>query len=138
MKTSCFKEYTGDMGVSVCIYPPIDWNGLRFLPLEPERSMFYAIKNKQLNQKKYEQLYKENVLSKLDPQKIYNMFRDNVLLCWEEPIFDKNYNIINEGDGFCHRHIISKWIWENLNIEIKEWRKENEIIKKDTNTISLF
>jgi hypothetical protein len=114
------------MGVAICIYPPSDWDGLRFPALEPERQAFYAIKNKSITQEQYEKLYRENVLSRLDPKQIYNMFEKNVLLCWEIPIFDKNKNIINKGSGFCHRHIVSHWIGENLNIEIKEWQNEKD------------
>ena len=126
MKTSCFKYYTGDMGVAICLYPPIDWTGLNFIPLEPTPEIFFQKKSGKIDEKEYEKRYREEVLSKLDPKQVYNMFRDNVLLCWEEPVFDKNRNIINEGKGFCHRHIIGKWIWENLRIETQEWRSEKD------------
>jgi len=113
MKTSCFKYYTGDMGVAICIYPPIDWSGLRFSALEPERDIFFAIKNGQITQNEYEKLYRENTLGKLDPQNIYNMFKHNVLLCWET-------------SGFCHRFIVAQWIYENIGIEVPEWNYKDE------------
>jgi len=118
MKTSCFKYYTGDMGVAICIYPPIDWTGLRFPALEPDRDIFFAIKNGQLTQKEYEKLYKQNTLSKLDPQNIYDMFKNNVLLCWENP-----------GE-FCHRRIVAKWLEESLGISVPEWNVKDEKLEQ--------
>ena len=82
----------------------------------------------------YEYEYKNLILSKLDPNEIYNMFTNKVLLCWEEPIFDDQKNIINVGEGFCHRHIISSWIEFHLNVKIEEWKKN----EKSSNNIKLF
>ena len=61
----------------------------------------------------YVEKYYKTVLNLLDPNKVFlelteNNTKDVVLLCWEEP---------NE---FCHRHIVAKWLNENLNIEVKE------------------
>ena len=126
MKTSCFKYYTGDMGVAICIYPPIDWTGLRFPALEPDRSIFFAIKNDQLTQKEYEKLYREQTLSQLNPKDIYDMFKNNVLLCWENP-----------GE-FCHRRIVAKWIEESLGISVPEWNIKDEQLLKSNNTTPLF
>lgn len=129
MKTSCFKYYTGDMGVAICIYPPIDWTGLRFPSLEPGRREFFAIKEGKITQDEYEKRYREDVLSKLDPQHVYNMFKNNVLLCWENP-----------GE-FCHRRIVAKWIKENLGIEVPEWNiKDEKLVQltKDKKVNPLF
>ena len=129
MKTSYFKYYTGDMGVAICLYPPIDWVGLQFPALAPTPSIFYAIKSGKIDEKEYEKRYREEVLSKLDPQEIYNMFKNNVLLCWEQ-------------QGFCHRHIVSAWLQENLEgVEVPEWRPSDEKIeqlKKDKKINPLF
>ena len=54
MKTSCFKRYTGDKGVAICIYPPIDWTGLQYPALEPDRQAFYAIKAGTITKEQYE------------------------------------------------------------------------------------
>ena len=61
----------------------------------------------------YIEKYNETVLSKLNPEKVYNELtnnneRDAVLLCWES----KN--------RFCHRHLVSNWIEKSINIEVKE------------------
>jgi hypothetical protein len=126
MKTSCFKCYTGDMGVSICLYPPIDWIGMQFPVLAPTRDIFFAKKSRKIDEKEYEKRYREEVLSKLDPQKIYNMFKNNVLLCWEE-------------SGFCHRKIVSQWLRETLNVEVPEWNiKDEQLLKKSKNTNPLF
>ena len=64
MKTSCFKNYTGDMVVAICLYPPLDWSGLTFPALAPEKQAFYAIKQGKITQVEYEKRYRENILSK--------------------------------------------------------------------------
>jgi len=120
MKTSNFKVYKGEKGVSIALYPPIGYSGAQYLNLNPDRQTFFAKKNDQIDEKEYEKRYRENVLSKLDPKKIYNMFRDSVLLCWEP-----------EGD-FCHRRIVASWIEENLGIEVPEWHPGDD----DPNNIS--
>jgi len=109
MKTSNFKIYKGDKGVAICIYPPLDWADARFPALEPPRKLFFARKAEQITQEEYEKRYKEEVLSNLDPQQIYDILKDQVLLCWENP-----------GE-FCHRRIVAKWIKEKLDIEVPEW-----------------
>lgn len=124
MKTSCFKYYTGDDGVAICLYPPIDWNGMQFPALAPTRSAFFAIKAGKINQKEYAQRYIEEILTKLNPQDVYNMFKNSVLLCWELP-----------GE-FCHRRIIAAWVEKNLGIEVPEWNEKDE--KKVKNINPLF
>lgn len=129
MKTSCFKHYTGDKGVAICIYPPIDWTGLQYPALEPDRQSFYAIKAGSITKEQYEKLYRENILSKLDPKTIYETFKNNVLLCWEEP-----------GE-FCHRRIVAAWIEENIGIEVPEWNIKDEkleSLQKDKKINPLF
>ena len=125
MKTSNFRRYTGDKGVAICIYPPVDWTGLQYPALAPDRQTFYAIKEGAITKEQYEKLYRENVLAKLDPKAIYEMFKHNVLLCWEEP------------GKFCHSRIVAAWIQENLGIEVPEWDHSDEL-KKKSNTNPLF
>jgi len=125
MKTSCFKYYTGDDGVAICLYPPIDWADLRFPALAPSKEMFYEIKHGEITKEQYEKRYREEILSQLDPRQIYNMFKNNVLLCFEDP-----------GE-FCHRRIVAAWIRENIGIEVPEWEPRDEI-KKISNANPLF
>lgn len=82
--------------------------------------------------------YFREILSKLDPEKIYKMLDNSFLLCYEE------------SDEFCHRHIVAAWFELFLNITINEvtvdglkidikerpeWIKEmlERVIKENTN-----
>jgi len=129
MKTGCFKYYTGDMGVAICIYPPIDWQGLRFPTLAPPNHLFFAAKQGKVDNLAYERIYYAEVLYKLDAQEIYDRLKDNVLLCWEKP------------ENFCHRFLVSKWIKDELGIEVPEWNIKDEKVEKlikDKNIKPLF
>jgi hypothetical protein len=123
MKTSCFNKYTGDMGVAVCLYPPIDWAGLRFPALAPTSNMFQEIKSGKINKIEYEHRYREEVLGKLDAGYIYIMLKNNVLLCWEPP-----------GE-FCHRRIIASWIKEELGYDVPEWNLKDDAVIKNKNPL---
>ena len=58
------------------------------------------------------------VLDNLNPQDVYNKLyelsvgKDCVLLCYEK------------SDDFCHRHIVAKWLEDNLGIIVKEWGED--------------
>jgi len=134
MKTSCFNNYTGDRGLAICLYPPVDWTGPIYLKLAPTREIFYDIKHGKITQEEYIKRYKKDVLEKLNPQETYEMLKNYVLLCYEKPLFDINNKIINEGKSFCHRHLVSKWLSEKLKIEISEW-VHNEKIRISSNPL---
>lgn len=123
MKTSCFKYYTGEDGVAICLYPPIDWTDLQFPALAPSRDIFYSIKSGKINEEEYERRYREEILSKLDPQNIYDMFKNNVLLCYESP------------GKFCHRRIVAAWLQENLGVIVDEWTPADEKKKNFNNPL---
>jgi len=110
MKTGTFRTYKGDNGVSICLYPPLDYSGAQFPKLAPDKDTFFAIKAGDIDEKQYEKQYRERVLAKIDPQVVYDLFKKSVLLCWEPA-----------GD-FCHRRIVASWIQEKLGIEIDEWK----------------
>ena len=110
MKTSNFKNYKGDNGVSICLYPPLDYSGTQWPSLAPDRQTFFAKKADEIDEKEYEKQYREKVLSKFDPKELYQRLQGQVLLCWEPA-----------GD-FCHRRIVADWIQENLGIEVPEWK----------------
>lgn len=126
MKTSNFKDYTGKNGVSICLYPPHDWVGAQFPMLAPERQTFYEKKSGHIDDKEYEKRYREEVLSKLDAQKIYDMFYDKVLLCW------------CDIGKFCHRRIVAEWIQESLGIQVDEWTPVDEKIENLSKIKPLF
>ena len=117
------------MGVAICLYPPIDWTGLRFPALAPDAQVFYSIKRGEITKEQYSQQYKDNVLAELDPKFIYKLFERNVLLCWEDP-----------GE-FCHRRLVAEWLEQNLGIEVPEWNIKDEKVEQlfqDKNIKPLF
>lgn len=106
------------MGVSICLYPPIDWDGMQFPALAPPKHLFFAKKAGKIDEIEYERVYREEILSKLDAQKIYDMFKHSVLLCWENP-----------GE-FCHRRIVAKWVESELGMQVPEWNIRDEKMDK--------
>lgn len=116
MKTSCFKCYKGNAGVGISYSSPNSWNGPDYPSLAPSSHLLYDIKSYVIDQMEYEKRYRKEVLSKLDPTKVYEDLKNNVLLCWEP------------AGEFCHRRIVAAWITENLGIEIPEWYKEDDIV----------
>lgn len=123
MKTSNYRKYRGSKGVSISIYPPNNYLGESFPSLAPDRETFFLKKSNLISEEEYERRYRGRTLSKLNPQTVYKMFIDKVLLCWEEP-----------GE-FCHRRIVAKWIEEETGFEVPEWNGEDE---KSNLNIELF
>lgn len=81
------------------------------------------------NEEKYEELYRKQVLSKLDPLKVWEDLQDAVILCHEK-IED-----IESGKTFCHRHMIARWLEEELwlrgiDVEIPELKDDKKDLKK--------
>lgn len=58
--------------------------------------------------KNYEERYFNEVLFYLDPEEVYNDLKDKILLCYET------------SEQFCHRHLVAKWIKDNLDIDVPE------------------
>lgn len=125
MKTGNFKTYTGEDGVAICLYPPLDWGGARFAALEPPRHTFFAKKADQIDDAEYARQYQEEVLDKLDPQEIYSTLSGFVLLCWEP------------AGQFCHRRLVAKWLEDKLGVEVPEWTPADEK-KKTDESVALF
>ena len=69
--------------------------------LAPTKSILFGYKNEEISDEEYTKRYREEVLSKLDPRKVYDDLNGSVLLCYEK-----------RGD-FCHRNIVSDWLLEN-------------------------
>jgi hypothetical protein len=80
------------------------WSGERYLPLAPTPDML-----KIENSAEYEKIYRERILGKLDPQKVYDDLGENaVLLCFEK------WDDVKAGNKHCHRRIIADWLQENI------------------------
>lgn len=90
--------------ISISIYPPKGWKGLEYKVLAPSASILAEWK-RDGDCKKYIDRYHEDILSKLDPQKIvsdlYQLAGEDkriVLVCYEK------------STDFCHRHLVAEWL----------------------------
>lgn len=86
---------------------------LQFKKLAPKYEWWKQWHDQKLSNDWYIEKYYETVLSKLNPNDVYlqltkNNTKDAVLLCYEKP------------GTFCHRHLISCWLNQALNLKIKE------------------
>lgn len=103
-----------DMLISCNIVPlrisigkPKDYTGLYYLALAPTWEMLNDTKT-------YNEKYNE-ILSKLNPQKVYDELislgngKDVAILCFEKDI------------NKCHRKVVAEWLEKEINIEITEF-----------------
>lgn len=70
------------------------------------------------NNKYYIQEYWKQVLSKLDPEKIYNELNNSILLCYEP------------NTEFCHRHIVAAWFELLLGVRVPETKASDYKIEE--------
>lgn len=100
--------------ISICGKAPDSWKGLQFKKLAP-KIWFFKQRKETGDNDFYISNFNIEVLSKLDPDKIWNELREMsghlpfALICHEKP---------NE---FCHRHLVSAWLRRN-GYEIKEFK----------------
>jgi DNA-directed RNA polymerase subunit N (RpoN/RPB10) len=89
------------------------WSGERYMPLAPTPDML-----KIEDAAEYEKAYRERILEKLDPQKVYDDLGENaVILCYEK------WDDVKIGKKHCHRRIIAKWLEDNIaGLSVKELR----------------
>lgn len=100
------------------------WYGERYPALFPTWDMIHMT-----DEEEYEKAYREQILSKLDPMKVWEDLHDAVILCYE------SMDEIEKGETFCHRHIIARWLEEELwlrgiDVEIPELRDDKKDLKK--------
>lgn len=100
------------------------FHGERYPALFPTWNMIHIT-----DEEEYEKAYHEQILSKLDPMKVWEDLHDAVILCHES--MDK----IEKGETFCHRHIVARWLEEELwlrgiDVEIPELRDDKKDLKK--------
>lgn len=109
MNTSNFAKLASHQNaVSIALWSPGWYNGRKYHDLAP-KIWFLNKYRKDGDEKFYTQRYKEEVLNKLNPRKVFEDLGENaILLCYEK------------SKDFCHRHLVSRWLMDNLNIEIKE------------------
>lgn len=118
-------EHLKDKGVQISQSARY-WNGKKYPPLYPSWELI-GINDRE----EYERRYKEEVLSKLDPLEVYSdLGEDAILLCHE------SIAKIESGEEFCHRHMVAKWLEEELlnqygiAAKILELTEENDIKNK--------
>lgn len=123
MKTSYFANFrkldkNKYIAVSIARITPVGFD-IKVEEFAPEKSTLFNYKNGKINEEQYTKEYTEqleelfddgimvNTLSYLNNlEKRYN--KEVVLLCYE-------------GKGkFCHRHILSKYINDKFNLDIRE------------------
>ena len=109
MKTSYFAKYKKPNGVSIARGTPKWFNGPLLTELMPSWDIINRVKSGSITHDVYEEIYRNEVLSILDPLDIYQKYEDSVLLCWER---------IGE---FCHRRIVASWIEEETGNEVEEY-----------------
>jgi len=82
----------------------------QYRKLCPGWSLVKDYKKHQISWQNYIEIYQEDILNHLDPEKVYkDLGEDAILLCWEKP-----YN------PCCHRRLIADWLNQHLNIKINE------------------
>lgn len=92
--TSFFGYYKGENGVSVARGLPKHFKGVQLLYLCPTWQMIKG----HLPREVFEEKYKREILSRLDPYEIGRKLEGKVILCWERTGL------------FCHRSIIADWL----------------------------
>lgn len=80
------------------------WSGPKYEPLFPTWEMI-----KCEDKERYEEMYVDQILSKLDPLKVYNDLGENAILLCHESIAK-----IESGETFCHRHMVARWLESEL------------------------
>ena len=123
MKTSYFANFrkldkNKYIAVSIARITPVGFD-IKVEEFAPEKSTLFNYKNGKINEEQYTKEYTEqldelfddgimvNTLSRLNSlEKRYN--KEVVLLCYEGK------------EKFCHRHILSKYINDKFNLDIRE------------------
>ena len=118
MLTGCFFTYTGTKGVSVSRFNLNIKKWPSYIDLAPSLSLLNDIKSNKINWDEYTFRYYKETLSQLNPYKIYDDLKDNVILCYEKP------------NQHCHRFLVRDWIYDELGIKILEWNPNMENFKQ--------
>jgi hypothetical protein len=118
--TSCWhaKLPADHTPIAICRGTPRWRSGYRrYTPLNPLRRGFHAPREV------FTRIYTEEVLGTLQPELVVKDLlviadgRTPALLCWEPP---------EPGPMWCHRSLVSVWLWETLGLEVPEFGLEHE------------
>lgn len=114
MKTSCW-DYKGLGRVAICRSTPRGGApaGYRMFKALAPGAWFNTTAKPE-----YERLYQDEILGKLDPQKVWDDLHkltggaEPVLLCWEKPPLTET--------NFCHRRMVADWFENALGVFVPE------------------
>lgn len=112
MYTSYFakrKEIKPELMVSIARSKPRWVKCEEYLDLAPPWDLVQYWKETG-DEKGYCKRYYDEVLSKLDVEKVYEDLKDKYIMCWEK------------SGSFCHRRIVALWIEKLLGIEVPEFK----------------
>ena len=118
IRTSNYKSFINASKVTISISrdcgADAEYIGDTYLDLAPEKTLLKKYHQNIGKIPEYENVmnyiteYWNNVLSKLDPEKVYNDLNNKILLCYER------------SNEFCHRHVVAAWLEILLEKEIPE------------------
>lgn len=118
ISTSSYKNWNSDKYRTYSISGDrgrdVSYSGDCYLDLAPRKKFWRVWKDNrgkisdEENNRFYVQEYWNQVLSKLDPEKVYRELDNSVLLCYED------------NDLFCHRHIVAYWFEILLGVDVFE------------------
>lgn len=92
--------------VSIALSTPESWGGIYLRELNPSPALLYSFKNGNITKEEYEEVYRKDILSNLNPILLSNKLVGKVMCCWEKT------------GVFCHRHIVMNWFESNLGLDI--------------------
>ena len=115
MRTSYFA-LTSNNPISVSIYPK-EFTPKWFIypianELIPPKKTCEQWMKKQISDQEYASIYYDKIISLLNPDEIYQKYKNSILLGWRS--IDNN---------FCHRKIIANWIKFETGHEVLEIKK---------------
>lgn len=80
-----------------------------FKPFCPGWDLVKDYKRGIISWQNYTEIYREDILEKLDAEKVYrDLGEDAIILCWEKP------------GVLCHRRLIAEWFYDLLQIKVNE------------------
>lgn len=92
--------------VAISLTVPKSYHGKRYMALAPTREMIKLAQDGRTEE--YTKIYSEQILSWLDPVKVYEKLDGCVLLCWEK------------SGSFCHRRLVAEWLEKNTGNKVNE------------------
>lgn len=108
IQTSSFFRYKGNNGISIANNTPDFYTGQDYPELFPGWDLVNKHKSGDITDEEYEAEYFNNILYKLNIDKVFKDLDNKVLLCW-----------CMRGK-FCHRRLVALWLEEELGIKVKE------------------